>query len=156
MKVCLGKVHVKPRRSSTRTPDRQYFFAGVISTAAEGGVQAWGDVLEYRWHSRYWDGEVDCSAVKWGTKCTPDECPSHHRAHDAVLVARPFEESESFLVTADHLAAAYGLVRRGLVDVGDMRDHLLTAYDECDASELDAADAAALVEIAMFGEIVYC
>ncbi len=156
MKVCLGKTHVKPRPSVTRMPDRQEFFAGVIGTAAEGGVQAWGDVIHYRWHSRYPDGEVDCSSVKRGAACTPDECPSHDRAHDAVLVARPFEESESFLVTVDHLAAAYGLVRRGLVDVGDMKDHLLSAYDECDAGELDAADAAALVEIAMFGQIVYC
>jgi hypothetical protein len=132
----------------TRTPERQEFFADIITTALEGGVGYWSQASEYRWFSPTLSG---------GT-ATPG--PNGTANAYATLHETDTDDGElgpPLTVTVDDIARAFGILRRGTPEGWNARDvaRMLAAYAETDAGEIDAGDADCIVQVATLGTVVY-
>lgn len=116
----------------TRSPELREFYADVLVTFAEGGIQMIGSVVDH------------VSADGWG--------------YEAVTVAYGDEPATEHTITLDTIARAFSIVDKR-DDVKHLepatRARYRRARRELDAGQLDAADATNIVEIALFGEIVY-
>jgi hypothetical protein len=133
---------------TTRTPERQEFFADIITTALEGGVGYWSQASEYRWFSPSLDG---------GT-ATPG--PNGTANAYATLHETETDDGElgpALIVAVQDIARVFGLLRLGTPKGWNDRDvaRMLTAYRECDAGGIDSLDADCIVQVAVFGEVVY-
>lgn len=119
---------------TNRSPERAQFLADILCTFAEGGIQMVGWVLEANTHN-------DASGI-------PE--------YDSVKV-QYFDEEEIHTVDLDTIAKAFGIMRKGEVKYlhETSRARLLADYRELEAGDIDAVDATNLVEIALFGEVVY-
>jgi hypothetical protein len=120
---------------TNRSPERAEFLADVICTFAEGGIQMIGGwVITAETHP-------DASGIP---------------AYDSVTV-QYCDEEETHVVNLDTIAKAFGILRDREVKYlhTNSRARYLTDYRELDAGDIDAVDAANLVEIALFGEVVY-
>jgi hypothetical protein len=130
---------------TTRSPERAQFLADVITTATEGGIQYWARVTGYRWFSPELEGG------------TAEPGPGGTANAWVELVDAEEDDGERHRVDLDKIAHAFGVVRQGTPkgwnddDVARMRQ----AYAELDAGEIDAGDADCLLQLAIFGEVVY-
>lgn len=118
----------------TRSEARDEFYADILCTFAEGGIQMVGHVI-----SRVTTGEaITYQSVTVG--------------YDDDEMAGPYT------VTANTLAKAFGLIagRQKPKYASDSWCKRMTdAYRECEAGDVDAVDATNIVEIALFGEVVF-
>jgi hypothetical protein len=111
--------------------ERQQFYNYILCTAVEGGINYWSQVSEYRWDGR----EVA-----------------------TVTVHELFEDQKVATITADSIRDAYSVIldTDTLIQLSnDIRAHLIKAFLDCDAGEVDAGDADILLQLAMFGEVIY-
>lgn len=114
-----------------RSAKRTEFLNDILCAFAEGGIQMIGQIVEK---------EFDSDALiyrKLVVEYTDD--PQHHT------------------VTIDTIASGLAKCRKGPVAYlgRSARLRLNECYRECDAGEIDAVDATNIVEIGLFGEVVY-
>jgi hypothetical protein len=149
-----------------RSDERTEFYEDIITTAVEGGTGYWAQVSQYQFS---YDGETRLSVgeqVGEGTR--------------AVLHAIKDDESgyeeEGHVLDAALIAHAFGVLRRLVQDretdngqpgglsttkgenahlSAKHRKHLLGAYADLDAGDIDADDADILVQLGLFGKVVY-
>jgi hypothetical protein len=149
-----------------RSPQRAEFLAGIITTALEGGIGYWAAAEEYRW----FDPDLSGGTAEPGPGGT---CTAY-----AVLVPNQGEagsedwpvtdDGPRFTLTLDEVARALGLIRAGgvpgLSDTGMIRRMVMVCdrYNGQDvdgaafwAGDIDADVADAIVQVAVFGDVVY-
>jgi hypothetical protein len=125
---------------------RDEFLASVITTAIEGGVGYWAGCRVYRWWSPTLDGGTALPSVNGGAF-----------AH-AVLVDREDPEQRDWKVDPGTIVQAFERLAEDapVLHVSTRtRNRLLGAYDDLEAGDIDADDADMLVQIGLFGEVVY-
>jgi len=117
-----------------RSPERAQFLADILCTFAEGGIQMVGYLLD---------------------RTTHDD--SHGIPEYESVTVQYEDEPERHVVNLDTIAKAFGIMRKGEVKYlpEGSRTRMLADYRELEAGDIDAVDATNLVEIALFGEVVY-
>jgi hypothetical protein len=126
---------------TTATLDPQ-FAHDVFVTAVEGGINYWAAVLRYRWMAS--DGACDLEGF-----------------HALVVDAESDESDEPQRIDRD-------VIVRGLQRIVDgtatccgrpldalFTDRIASAVAEIDAGDIDAGDADTIVQVGLFGEVVY-
>lgn len=136
--------------------DRQSFYAGIISTALEGGIGYWSAAEEYRWFDPYLEGG-SCEPGPQGTA-------------NAYAVIVPADEESSWAEWPEHdggqrVRVGIELVRRAVNQIvrGEVghhiRDDIVTkirrGLREWDAGEIDADAADVIVQVGVFGKVVF-
>lgn len=120
----------------SKSAARTQFLAGVLCTFAEGGIQMIGERL---------------SAV------THDDAEGIPEYDSVTIRYSDEEDGTEHIVTPDTIAHAFTIMAKG--DVRYLREgtrkRYLRASRQNDAGDIDAADATNIVEIAIFGEVVY-
>ena len=122
-----------------RSAELQEFYDDILVTFADGGIQMLGVVLDFA------NADHDLHGLP-GIK-----------AYGTITV-QYLDETESHDVTADTVATAFGRINGAdpISYLGEQaRKRYRLAYRERDAGDIDAVDATNLVEIALFGEVVY-
>lgn len=130
----------------TRSPERTEFLSDIITTAVEGGTGYWAQVSQYQY---VMDGEV----------CV---CVGKRVGDGARAVLHPLLEDDSGYEVEGHEITP-NVIAKGLGIVGtagfglnrDTRAAILLGNRENDAGEIDADGADAIVQAAIFGEVVY-
>lgn len=117
-----------------RSAERTEFLEDILCTFAEGGIQMIGYIVER---------DFDADALKY----------------NMVRVRYSDEEDDSpgHVVTIETIAKAFGRFKPYLENKisPEYKNRMNRLYRELDAGEIDAVDATNLVEIGLFGEIVY-
>ena len=110
--------------------ERETFLDDVVTTAVESEqVNDWATIQSYKWR--------------------------RVRVH-ATLTADDTDNPITHRVDAKVIAAGFDALRDPQVDVNPaMRGSMLAAEVECDAGAIDANDADVLVQLGLFGQIVY-
>jgi hypothetical protein len=136
--------------------DRRDFYASIVTTALEGGIGYWSAAEEYRWYFPDIDGGraepgPDGSANAYALIVPADEdSDGDHWPKDAG--GEPCAR-----VTVDN-------VRRGLRQIvsgegqlvgEETRRRFALALREWDAGDLDAGDCDMIVQVAIFGKVIY-
>lgn len=148
-----------------RSAEREQFLADVLTTAIEGGIGYWSQCTQYQW--------VDDEQVRVVVGKRQGDT-----AHATIHVLKDDEsgyEDEGHDLTPDVIAKGFGILRKLVADrtnfnghpalsTPDGRDaylsvshrtHLMGAYTECEAGDIDSDDADNIVQLALFGKIVY-
>lgn len=158
---------------STRTAEREQFYADLITTAIEGGIGYWSQTSQYQWTD---DGQV--------RRCVGALVPDTTDTRATIHVINDEEdgyEAEGVEITTDTIAKAFGILRRAEVredtrpqsyyhgkqrtynaetgeDMylsGTYRARLLAMYNDFEDADFDADDADNIVQIGLFGKVVY-
>ena len=109
---------------------RTEFLTGILCTAAEGGINYWAGVGTYKW-----DGPAGLRQIQ--------------------LVEReedPKDPKGQHTVTLKTIEKGLGLIR---AVAPNRQDLFLADQTDGEDGDFDAADADAIVQIALFGELVY-
>lgn len=121
---------------AVRSDERKEFLADILSAAVEGGIGYWAQVRDYTWgtdlglHSLEGPGAFATVQIK---------------------VKGGWKK-----VNADTIATGIIAIKGPDFQVNhDLRGTILAADAENDATELDAEAADAIVQAALFGELVY-
>ncbi|MCU1675972.1 MAG: hypothetical protein JWM93_730 [Frankiales bacterium] len=131
----------------SRPAARAQFLADILTTAVEGGIQYWAHVDEYRWWSPTLDG---------GT--------AEHADGTANAYARITDlevESGERTITVDDIARALRTIsKHPITGMNETTRRLIIANDHAngDAEHFDVIDADsadAIVQVALYGEVVY-
>lgn len=132
-----------------RTNERMDFLSCVIITAVEGGIGYWSQVSEYRWWSPTLDGG---SAVH--ADGIPNAYATIHEFGDSDPDNRDLKVRD---IGVEDISRAIGIMGKGGVTGASdgWCKRIMQASRENDAGELDAGDYDAIVQVAMFGEVVY-
>ena len=122
-----------------RSPERQQLYTDIVTTAVEGGINYWARVCDYEYSDTFFgDSTNDASAtvIEYGDSETE--------------VAR-------YKLTTATVAKAFGIMRKGPVEyLGEaMRKHYLKEYQFPENADFDANDADNIVQIGLFGKVVY-
>lgn len=132
-----------------RTAERQEFLADVITTAVEGGINYWAQVLEYRWYTPTLDG----GSAEPGPNGT---------ANAYVTLTDLEDPDEQYDITVDSIARALSMIRASLKGGGRPKGwnrtdamRVLAASSANDAGDIDSADADCVLQYAIFDEVVY-
>ena len=122
---------------TTRTPERTEFLIDILNTAAEGGVNYWANVRGYRWDLTKHPIE------NIGMEIQDIEAEPDHTWHT---------------VNLDTIDAGIDRILTEEVPYlsDDMRRCIEDSVGDLDASNLDADAADTIVQVALFGEVVYC
>lgn len=136
---------------TVRRSELQTFYADIVITAIEGGINYWAQVHSYAWHSPNISGG------------TADPAPGGGDNAYAVISATDDGDGEgdddgtTHAVTVDTIAHAFTILAAGPVQYlsDQARRRYLAARRELDAGELDAGDADNLLQLGIFGQIVY-
>lgn len=113
-----------------RSAEREEFLSDILCAFAEGGIQMIGEII---------DKDFDADALKYN-----------------MVRVRYFDDPTEHEVTIETIATAFSrCANRNPAVNGLYRIRLMRCYREMDAGEIDAVDATNLVEIGLFGEIVY-
>lgn len=119
-----------------RSKERAEFLQDVLITAVEGGTGYWAAVSGYR----YDDDKPETASV------------TLHPLNDDTGEF----DGPAHAVTIDTIAAGIGRIKRGDLSINSaLRGTILNASDENDAGDIDADGADAIVQAALFGELVY-
>lgn len=137
-----------------RQHERETFLASVVVTAVESGSQGigyWAEVEEYRW----WLPDLDGGTAE----------PGPHGGGNAwATIAEYDEHGRRFDLTPKTISEAYkvlgrGRKGRGLPDYAwpsqESLQRLWDARAENDAGLLDAIDADVLVQLGVYGKLVW-
>jgi len=112
-----------------RSEEREEFLADVMTTAVEGGIGYWSRVRGYKWD------------------CPPAE---------ATVEVQSIDDRKWAVVTIGTIAKGIGKVFRDEVKINpELRKRIIRASVQNDAGELDASDADAVLQVGIFGEVVY-
>ncbi len=124
--------------TTVRTTVRAEFYADIIIGAVEGGTNYWAYSSEY-------------------THETPETTSVKLADMDEVVGLGASEDGIWHSVNLDTIAKAFGIVNKGPVEYlhETIRNRYRKAYTELDAGDLDAGDADNLVQIGIFGKIIY-
>src|SRR5690349_12305629 len=130
-----------------RTPEREEFLADILTTAVEGGINDWAEVIRYKWDGR------------------------EHKDYLAVIVDKEWaydgdDSSEPDFpeqtITIDVIAKGIGVIKgfdyqpNYFGDGGSYwRQFLLADRTNGDDGDYDAIVADWIVQAGLFGEIVY-
>lgn len=141
-----GETMSNPTVGRRRSRERVQFLADVIVSAVEGGgygVQTWAEVTGYKWHADDLEG---------GTAGAVEYTAAQLRELDDF--GQPM--GEPIQLTIDLVAKGVGAIDRGVADVGEtFRRRVREASRDNDAGAFDVIDADAIVQVAVFGAVVY-
>lgn len=113
-----------------KNPARTEFLTGILSTAAEGGINYWAGVGAYKW-----DGPATLRRIEL-----------------VELEEDPNDPKHQHTVTLDTIERGLGLLRQV---APAKKDLFLADQTDGQCGDFDAADADAIVQVALFGELVY-
>lgn len=123
-----------------RSDERQAFYDDVMVTFTEGGIQMVGQILNIENDTTrgFYSGLEGVHPYK-------------------AVTVRYYDDDVHHVVTVDTLSKAFTAMRNGEVQYlsESSRKRLNEAYREMDAGEIDAVDATNIVEIGLFGKVVY-
>ena len=141
-----------PISTRERKPERIEFLADVIITAAEGGIGYWSQVSVYKW----WDPDLEGGTAEH-TEGQQNAYMVVHEQADGDQDDDLDPELKVAFIGVDDIARALGILRKGPVEgISDEARRLISGADrENDAGSLDAGDADSIVQVAMFGKVVY-
>jgi hypothetical protein len=172
----LTTEQVLPTRQ--RSKERADMLAGVITTALEGGVGYWSQASVYKWWDPNLDGgsaehregepnayavlhetqgaERECE-VCGGTGEVKDESGSHSESDDMQECEACYGTGGApLLVTVEMVAEAMSKIVDGDVNLApDYIGRIAIAKARPDEADLDAGDCDAIVQVAVFGEVIY-
>lgn len=121
--------------STTQLDTREDFLHYCIVHAMEGGIDYWSDVEVYKWHDPGKNGEGNVRV---------DRCEIHE--HD----------EKNHTITPEVIEKAIAALVANTVKIRpDLRKTILGASAVNDAGDIDSEAADVLVQIGLFGEIVY-
>lgn len=115
------------------------FYLDVFITAMEGGIANWATTLAYRHSITDKDGDLIPDRVGFRAVVSDEDEPTRRRVIDRDIIER------GFAGLRDELEG----------DDPDRVTRILNALDDRDAGELDADDADLIVQIGLFGALVY-
>jgi hypothetical protein len=131
-----------------RTAERETFLADIVTTAVEGGMNYWAQTSGYRWYSLSLPdggGSADPSPAGGGNAYA-----KVHEFGDEPKVIKVHD------LTIETVAKGIGILKKPETEISPyLRRTLLGADTENDAGEVDAEGADVLVQLGLFGEIVY-
>lgn len=108
--------------------ERDGFVRGIMTTAAEGGINYWAEVL------------VQQRKGIWVTS----------------MFLKDLESGDRHEVTTETVEKGLDLVRSGSVKVGsDILRHVLAGDADDDAGEIDVEGADVIVQAGLFGKLIY-
>jgi len=168
----------------TRSADLEQFYADILICFAEGGIQMIGQVVDTKrsdnddlWYDsvtvHYWEDFADtCKHCKVRVSCERG-----HQGPDGYIFVdadgdflckqnnpdgseRFHNADKSYVVTRDTIATAFTKImnKRKFADLAladSYRKDYAGAYTIRDAGDIDAVAATNIVEIALFGKVVY-
>lgn len=138
---------------SSRTPERAQFLADIIIAAIEGGTNYWAAVETYRWYFPDLDGGSAPPGPNNTANAYAVIVPDDPRDSDRWLLATG---ATRFTLTLDEIERAIGLVRDSdLNDELSARILLSSRYNDAAEFGLDSECADALVQLAVFGRLIY-
>jgi len=121
-----------------RSPELTQFYADVIIGATEGGTNYWAFSRNYKWS----DEDPSTTTVEY--------C-------DMEFYGTPDEEWHT--VTVDTIAKAFGIIMGPKEEIKHLHSTSRARYSRAqrayDFGELDAGDADNIVQVGIFGEVVY-
>lgn len=114
-----------------RSPEREQFLRDILCAFAEGGIQMIGEIV-----SR----DFDADALEYKR-----------------VDVKYFDDPKTHRVTIETIARGLAVCRKGPVPYLSRlsRRRLNECYRDMDAGEIDAVDATNIVEIGLFGEVIY-
>lgn len=116
--------------------ERKQFLNDVICTAVEGGIGYWSQVSNYRWGDEI---ETTVRVHELDDDGTPD-------AIGVPITPAKVEEAIALILTKD---SQYDYIHPRV------RSQIFAASVENDAGDIDADLADIIIQVAMFGKIVY-
>lgn len=141
----------------TRSPERTQFLHDVMITALEGGVGYWSvadDIVRHTnddlWYSSYvlfcYEGDVDPkTGVKVAGECGADDKEGQCKGHKVT----PEVVSKGLGIALDYKKhPEIGLHK-------SHRAHYFEASIENDGGEIDAGDADNIVQLGIFGKVIF-
>lgn len=122
-----------------RSDALQELYASIITTAVEGGINYWARVGDYEWSFKWHGDDKDDASVTVYEYGDDTEPASVHK------------------VTTDTIAHAFTVLKKGPVKyLGEAtRKRYIGAQFVPDEADLDAGDADNILQIGLFGELVY-
>lgn len=135
-----------------RSEERSTFLSDVLTTAIEGGINYWSQVSDYHWYSPTLDG---------GSAEHPQD-----RANAYVTIHETGDDPDDKsnivrTIGIDDIASALRVIRENRDRPGpewmnsDLIADIMTADRTNDASEIDAEGCDCIVQVALFGKVVY-
>lgn len=128
-----------------RSQALQTFYSDIVTTAIEGGINYWAEVHQYAWFSNTLSGGTAAPGPDGGDNA------------EAVIAAMDDDDEQRHQVTPDTIARAYTILAAGEVKYlgEETRKRYLKARREVEAGDIDASDADNIVQLGIFGELVY-
>lgn len=134
-----------------RTAERLQYLHDIMVTAVEGGVGYWSVAETVRssnddhWYESYtlWCSEGGKEPVSCGNG-TDDPCKGHQVTPDVVAKGLGLGTLTKAEGEAQDIGWAYS-----------QREHVILANRESDAGEIDADDADCIVQLGVFGKVIY-
>ena len=121
----------------TSSRERTGFLADILVTAAEGGINYWALMRNYRWEQDA-DGNLTMASVEIETRPkNPGPSVWQTVSEETIELGIARVKQPGFQVNRDNLA------------------NILVADRENDASEIDSEAADCIIQAALFGEVVY-
>ena len=127
--------------------DKQRFLSDVIITAVEGGIGYWSYVRNYR-HGCPKDGNDEARVPAHVELCDHDDGEVRRDATDAKWM--PLDNK----VVAKAFKAIMGQDEIPFASL-NWRKRMVAAYWANDSGDIDSGDADMVVQIALFGKVVY-
>lgn len=120
--------------TTTRTPEHTEFLIDILNAAAEGGVNYWANLRGYRWDL------------------------TKHSVEDVGMEVQDIDNELGDWYKVSLETIEVGIERfLNLSSIDpDIRSDLEESVRNLDATNIDADAADAIVQVALFGEIVYC
>lgn len=136
--------------------ERRQFYADIVTAAVEGGIGYWSKARSYRWFSPDLAGGTaepgpNGTANAWAVIVPADE--------EAGFADWPAEKDgvPTAEITVASVRRAIGKIAHG--EYTDLRADIIAtvkeAYREWDASDIDAEIADCIVQVAVFGKVVF-
>lgn len=120
---------------ATKSDARAQFLSDVLSTAVEGGVQYWAEVLSYAWNDQEVGRQANASAT---------------------LTDKEEDDGKVFTVTLDTIAKGWGLYQGTSISGREYgKQAQLANRTNGEDGDFDADIADQIVQLGLFGEVVY-
>lgn len=132
-----------------RSPERAEFLSDVLTTAVEGGINYWAAVADYRW---------------WSPTLSGGTAEHSDGLANAYVTVHPADDDADFepkTIGVDDIARAINIIAKPGVRPspewmsGESEELIKSASRENDCSEIDAGDADNILQVAMFGKVIY-
>jgi hypothetical protein len=129
-----------------RSAERVEFLGDIISAALEGGIGYWSQCSQYQYEL---NGEIK---VAVGKRQGDEPRATVHELNDD----ESGYKDEGLEITLEAVEKGLDMILGELVAVAEYhRESISRASDRNDAGDIDADDADVIVQVALFGAIVY-